>query len=124
MNTVAVLGSLREHLTGFELPEPVGLSIASCPVGPVATVQVSGVDLSTLAGELTAWARTLDNLTVTVWRPAVPDEDLVQVELRGRLTDDTPVKVFGGLLDGPYLVAPGSRRALSFRSLRDWAVAA
>jgi hypothetical protein len=122
MNAAAILDSVREHLNEFDLPEPIGLSIAPCPVGPVATVQLSGVDLPTLAGGLLAWADTLDNLSATVWRPTMPDDDLLHLEVHGRLTDDTPVKVFGGLLDGPRIALdPGGRQSLSLGLLREWA---
>nr|WP_042179775.1 hypothetical protein [Kibdelosporangium sp. MJ126-NF4]CEL14019.1 hypothetical protein [Kibdelosporangium sp. MJ126-NF4]CTQ88385.1 hypothetical protein [Kibdelosporangium sp. MJ126-NF4] len=122
MNTARVLMSVAEHLDSFELAEPIQITAAPCAVGPRATVQLSGASVSTLVGELLAWADTLDNATVTLWRPPFDDGDpVVFLELRGRLTDDTPVKVFGGLLDGPY-VAAGRRTEVSWGRLREWAV--
>jgi hypothetical protein len=123
VSTRNILVSVAEHLGGFELDEPVTVIAAACPVGPLAAIQLSGELLPTLAAALLTWADTLDNVTATAWRPTCPDDDLVQLEVRGRLTDNTPVKVYGGLLDGPSLagLAPGGRQTLSFGLLREWA---
>jgi hypothetical protein len=123
MSASCVLLSLGEHLGGFDLKEPVHVTVASCPVGPMGTVQLSGKSLCALASELLAWADTLDNATATAWRP---DDDVVCLEIRGRLTDNTPVKVFGGLLDGPQVLGlpTAGRVALSWSLLRTWALLA
>src|SRR5688500_4753436 len=111
MNTRHVLLSVGEHLGGFDLADPVMVTVRPCPIGPMGSVQLSGHSLPALASQLLAWADTLDNVTATVWRPAYPDDDQIHVEIRGSLTDDTPVKVFGGLLDPPRLplLAGGER---------------
>jgi hypothetical protein len=123
MNTQSILVSVAEHLAGFELDEPITVIAAACPLGPLATIQLSGELLPALASALLIWADTLDNVTATAWRPPCPDDDLVQLEVRGRLTDNTPVKVYGGLVDGPLItgLGPGGRRTLSFGLLREWA---
>lgn len=119
MSASRVLLSLGEHLGGFELQDPVQVTVASCPVGPVGTVQLSGKSLCALACELLAWADTLDNVTATAWRP---DDEVTCLEIRGRLTDNTPVKVFGGLLDSPQVpdLMTSGRVALSWSLLRTW----
>ncbi|MFB9305990.1 hypothetical protein [Kibdelosporangium philippinense] len=114
---------MAEHLDGFDLADPVMITAAPCTAGPMATVQLSGESLCGLAAEILAWADTLDNVTASAWRPSIPDADQqVFLELRGRLTDDTPVKVFGGVFDGPGMpLTPGDRVGLSWGLLREWA---
>jgi hypothetical protein len=126
MNARHILVSVGEHLGGFELDEPVMVTVRACLVGPVGTVQLSGKSLPGLASELLAWADTLDDVTATAWRPAYPDDDQVHLEIRGRLTDGTPVKVFGALLDGPHVpgLSVGDRVELSWALLRTWALLA
>ncbi|MEV4317822.1 hypothetical protein [Actinocrispum sp. NPDC049592] len=126
MSTPLLLISMAEHLAGFELADPVMVTVRPSEMGPMGTVQLSGRSLPALASELLAWADTLDNVTATAWRPVAPDDDQLFLEVRGRLTDDTPVKVFGGLLDGPRLplLAGGERGELSWSLLRTWALLA
>jgi hypothetical protein len=124
MNTQHILASVGEHLGGFELHEPVMVTVRACSAGPLGTIQLSGESLPGLASELLAWADTLDNVTTTAWCPAYPDDDQVFLEIRGTLTDHTPVKVFGGLFDGPHVpgLAAGCRADLSWALLRNWAL--
>ena len=120
MNTTRVLTSVAEHLGGFELNEPVQVTVRP---GTGGTVQLPGRSLPLLAAELLAWADTLDNVTANVWRPHWPDDEQLHLEIRGNLTDHTPVKVFGGLLHGPDIpgLSYGRRIALSWALLRGWA---
>jgi hypothetical protein len=126
MTASRVLVAVGEHLGGFALDEPVLVTVRTSAVGPRGTVQLSGVSLPGLASRLLAWADTLDNATATAWRPSCPDDDVVQLEVYGRLTDGTPVKVFGGLVDGPDVpgLTPGHRVRLSWSLLRMWALVA
>jgi hypothetical protein len=123
VNTSHVLSALAEHLNGFELNDPVHVAVRAGAVGPHATIQLSGESLALLAAELLAWADTLDNVTVTAWRPCSPDDDQLHLEVRGRLTDETPVKVFGGLLGPPRLplLAGGEDTAIAWALMREWA---
>ncbi|TCO45940.1 hypothetical protein [Actinocrispum wychmicini] len=124
--TSRVLMSVSEHLAGFELGEPVQVTVGACGDYSAGTIQLSGACLPELAGELLVWADTLDDVTASAWRPSCPDDDLVVLELWGRLTDDTPVRVFGGLLDGPGVpgLAAGRRVELSWVLVRTWALLA
>ncbi|MCE7011513.1 hypothetical protein LWC34_53180 [Kibdelosporangium philippinense] len=123
MNTTHVLTSVAEHLGGFELNEPVQVTVQALRCGPSATVQLPGRSLPELAAELLAWADTLDNVTATVWRPHWPDDEQLHLEIRGDLTDNTTVKVFGGLFNGPDVpgLGYGRRIELSWSRLRSWA---
>ncbi|TCO59442.1 hypothetical protein [Actinocrispum wychmicini] len=126
ITTGEMLASLAEHLTGFELADPVQVTAAVDGGNSAGTIQLSGGSLPELAAELLTWADTLDAVTACAWRPSCPDEDLVVLEVRGRLTDDVPVRVFGGLVDGPRLpgLVAGRRVALSWALLRSWALLA
>ncbi|MCE7008268.1 hypothetical protein LWC34_36455 [Kibdelosporangium philippinense] len=123
MNTSRVLTSVAEHLGGFELNEPVQVTVRALRGGPSGTVQLAGGSLPELAAELLAWADTLDNVTATVWRPHWPDDEQLHLEIRGELTDNTQVKVFGGLFNGPDVpgLGYGCRIELSWAWLRAWA---
>jgi hypothetical protein len=123
MNTSRVLLSVSEHLGGFELVEPVQVTVRSTEEDPKATVQLPGRSLPVLAHALLAWADTLDNATAMAWRPHWPDDQQLHLEVRGNLTDNTPVKVFGGLVNGPDLpgLGFGQRIELSWAVLRGWA---
>jgi hypothetical protein len=123
MNTSRVLLSVSEHLGGFDLMEPVHVTVRSAGDGPKATVQLPGRSLPELALALLAWADTLDNVTAMAWRPHWPDDQQLHLEVRGNLTDNTPVKVFGGLVNGPDIpgLGFGQRIELSWALLRGWA---
>jgi hypothetical protein len=123
MNTTRVLRSVAEHLSEFDLNEPVQVTVRSSAVDFGGTVQVSGKSLPLLALELLAWADTLDNVTAMAWRPHWPDDQQLHLEVRGNLTDATPVKVFGGVTNGPDMpgLGFGQRIELSWALLRGWA---
>ncbi|SMC85398.1 hypothetical protein [Kibdelosporangium aridum] len=123
MNTTDVLTAVAEHLGGFELNEPVQVTVRALRSEPSATVQLPGRSLPELAEELLAWADTLDNVTATVWRPHWPDDEQLHLEVRGDFTDNTTVKVFGGLINGPDVpgLGYGCRIELSWARLRAWA---
>jgi hypothetical protein len=126
MNTSRVLLSVAEHLGEFELDDPVQVTVRARDEGPSGTVQLPGRSLPQLAAELLAWADTLDNVSATAWRPHWPDDQQLHLEVRGNLTDNTPVKVFGGLINGPDIpgLGFGQRIELSWALLRGWATLA
>jgi hypothetical protein len=120
MNTSRVLLSVAEHLGEFELDDPVQVTVRARDEGPSGTVQLPGRSLPLLAAELLAWADTLDNVSATAWRPHWRDDQQLHLEVRGNLTDNTPVKVFGGLINGPDIPGLGfdQRIELSWALLR------
>jgi hypothetical protein len=123
MNTICVLRSVAEHLGEFELNEPAQVTVRARYEEPSGTVQLPVRSLPLLAAELLAWADTLDNVSATAWRPHWPDDQQLHLEVRGHLTDNTPIEVFGGLINGPDIpgLGAGQRIDLSWALLRGWA---
>jgi hypothetical protein len=121
---LSALVALADHLTAFDLPAALAsTSVHQEITGHSVTVQLCCRVHPDLAAALLAWADTLTGVTAEAWRP--PSGDSVHLSITGRLTDGSPVTVYGGLsrtvqVFGPYL-EPGDRRALPLTVLREWA---
>lgn len=86
MITDKVLAAVAEHPCEFDLHEPAQVTVRVCVAEPRGTVQISGKSLPSLASELLAWADTLTGIAATAWRP---ENELLHLEIRGNLTDNT-----------------------------------
>jgi hypothetical protein len=122
MTTTHLLTAIHDHLNGFELPEPWGVTVHPEPgYGRDAVrVQLRGGPLPYVAGVLLAWADTLTDVTAQTWR--VPDGYSVHLSIHGRLADGTTVTVFDGVdHDAAFALAPSEQRPVSLACLREWA---
>lgn len=121
---VQLLGSIRGHLSTFDLPAQIASVKVGCDAldGELATVHLRPSQLVALASALLSWADTLTQITVTAWRP--PHGETVHLTLSGRLPDTTSVAVFGGI---DYIEAlfgdlqPDGRQGVALSVLRSWA---
>jgi hypothetical protein len=123
MNTTTVLGSIRDHLATYALPEPWSVSVNARPIPErsVVSVQLAGGLLPGVASQLLTWADTLTEVRAEAWR--VPDGSSVHLSVRGRLADGTSVCVFDGVPhDGHFRLDAEERRVVSLAALREWAV--
>lgn len=121
--TVAdLLDAVLDHLQEYELPEPYGVQAHSRAVGGRAQVSVHLAELGLLAvaRTLRAWADTLDDASLSVWRP--PSSDAVHVQVSGRLAGNLPIEVWAGVKDSALLgnLEPGQRQTLPLILLRAW----
>jgi len=122
MTTTHLLAAVHDHLAGFELPEPWGVTVHPDPgYGRDAVrVQLRGGALPCVADVLLAWADTLTDVSAQSWR--VPEGSSVHLSIRGRLIDGTAVTVFDGVdHDVLFALAPSERRPVSLACLREWA---
>jgi hypothetical protein len=122
MTITQLLGSIREHLATYELPEPWSVSVHRVPVYGRAqvSVQLTSSAVPAVASELLAWADTLTEVRVEAWR--VPDGSSVHLAVRGRLEDGTTVHVFDGVpYDGRFQLDADQQRVVSLACLREWA---
>jgi hypothetical protein len=79
---VALLDSLRAHLTEFELPELCSVHVTR--YGPNVTAQLaSRRESPEIASALLAWADTLTGVTTEAW--LVPGDDSVHLSVLGQL---------------------------------------
>jgi hypothetical protein len=121
---LAVLATVSEHLTAFDLPYGIASTeVRQELVGHRVIVQLNAQVLPDLAVTLLAWADTLTGVTAQAWR--TPAGDSVHLTLTGRLADGSPVKVYSGLphevqVFGPYL-EPGDHQNIPLGLLREWA---
>jgi hypothetical protein len=119
----AVLATLTEHLTSYDLPHRIASTAVHREItGHSVTVQLDYRALPDLATALLAWADTLTEVTAEAWR--VPSGCALHLSIRGQLADGSPVTVYGGLdhtthMFGPYL-NPGDHQALPLALLREW----
>jgi hypothetical protein len=122
MNTTTILGSIRDHLTTYELPEPWSVSVNARPIPgrSVVSVQLAGGLLPGVASLLLTWADCLDEVSAKMWR--VPDGSSVHLSVNGRLSDGITVCVFDGVPhDGRFQLDVEERRGVSLAVLREWA---
>lgn len=122
MTTTTVLGSIREHLATYELPELWSVSVNARPIPGrcVVSVQLAGGLLPGVASQLLTWADTLTEVSAEAWR--VPDGSSVHLSVRGRLADGTSVCVFDGVPhDRRFGLDVEERRVVSLAVLREWA---
>jgi hypothetical protein len=121
---LAVLATLAEHLTTFDLPHGIASTeVRQELVGHRVIVQLNASMLPDLAIALLAWADTLTGVTAQAWR--TPSGDSVHLTVTGRLADGSPVEVYSGLphelhVFGPYL-EPGDQQTIPLGLLREWA---
>ena len=94
---VALLDSIRAHLTEFELPELYSLNVTRSFSGPNVSAQLACHQPSEIASALLSWADTLTGGTVEAWR--APSGDCVHLSVIGRLPGGVSVRVYGGV---PY----------------------
>ncbi|WP_199433866.1 hypothetical protein [Qaidamihabitans albus] len=90
---IVYLDTIRTHLIAHRLPAPVGVSAAvwkGC-----VQVQLAGLDLPELAGELVAWARTLHGPTAEIVRTS--DGKRVLLTVVGRLASGLVVHAWGAV---------------------------
>jgi hypothetical protein len=121
-----LLAAIGEHLSVFEVGEPLDVHVQATPIpgDPAVTVHLNGGRrLPELAGLLLAWADTLTDTSVEAWR--TPGGDSVHLAVSGLLADDTtPVRAYGGVpatdLAGLGL-EPGQQRRITLGRLRTWA---
>jgi hypothetical protein len=119
--TVALLDSLRAHLTEFELPELCSVHVTQ--YGPNVTAQLACHTPPQVAGALLIWADTLTAITTEVWR--VPGGDSVHLSVVGQLSGGVLVRVYGGVPFTEYGfgadLAPNTNTTVSLAVLREWA---
>jgi hypothetical protein len=124
MRVAELLDAVLDHLDGYELPEPYDVQVHSRAVGSRAQVcvQLAEVGLSAVASVLATWADTLNEATLSVWRP--PSSDAVHVQVSGRLAGNVPIEVWAGVKDSTLLgsLEPGQRQTLDLILLRTWIV--
>jgi hypothetical protein len=92
---VALLDSLRAHLTGFELPDLCSVHVTRSFSGPHVTAQLAYHPAPQITSGLLAWADTLTDVTAEAWR--VPSGDSVHLSVIGRLSGGVLVRVYGGM---------------------------
>jgi hypothetical protein len=113
------LDSIRDHLDLYALP-PLAAVDVSTGYRPVV-VQLEALDLPGVASGLLAWADTLDQVEVQLWR--VPGGDSVHLSITGRIACGIPVYVYGGM-DFSDRVFPdlpaGSHQEMQVFVLRSW----
>jgi hypothetical protein len=122
MSTTQLLGSIREHLATYELPEPWSVSVHRVPIYGRAqvSVQLTGSAFPALASALLAWADTLTDSRAEAWR--VPDGSSVHLAMHGRLEDGLTVHVFDGVpYDERFQLDVDEQREISLACLREWA---
>jgi hypothetical protein len=122
MRVAELLDAVLDHLDEYELPEPYGVQAHSRTLGNKAQVSVHLAELGLLAvaRALHAWASTLDDASLSVWRP--PLSDAVHVQVSGRLVGGVPIEVWAGVKDSRLLgsLEPDQRQTLHLILLRAW----
>jgi hypothetical protein len=126
MSTAQVAELVVGHLVQHRLPEPTSLHLTTNTLGQAeARVQVHNSSLTRTAGLLLAWANTLTDMTLRVWRPE--NSTSVHLDVDATLTgpDGTvALTVFGGVDFNPIVfpgLEPGQRRPISLGQLTAWA---
>lgn len=122
----ALMHHVGQHLTAVGLPEPASVQVTASRLhGLSVAVQLHALDLVEIAVGLLAWADTLTEITLTVWRPAsTPDN--CHLQLTGHLaTADgpVPVLVYSGTEHAELtaLVDPGDQHPVPLGQLHTWA---
>jgi hypothetical protein len=122
-STLSLLDSLREHLSAFELPEPITLDVDRFPLKHWEHICIHlGIrELSALASALLTWADTLTDVRAASWRP--PAADSVHISVHGRLADGTTIRVYSGVSfdSDQFSLEPGAKCELTLGVLREWA---
>ena len=121
---VRLLGSIRVHLATHRLSAEIATVAVGSDLldGEHVTAHLRHVELSALASALLGWADTLTQVTVTAWRPRAGET--VHLTLTGRLSDTTPVQVYGGVdyTDAEFGdLQPDGRQGVALSVLRAWA---
>ena len=98
--TVALLDSLRTHLTEFELPDLCSVHVTKSLSGPNVTAQLACHTPPQIASGLLAWADTLTDVTVEAWR--VPGGDCVHLSGIGCLPGEVSIRIYGGVPCTPH----------------------
>jgi hypothetical protein len=118
---VALLDSIRAHLTEFELPELYSVNVTRSFSGPNVSAQLTCHQPPEIASALLSWADTLTGATAEAWR--VPSGDCVHLSVIGRLPGGVSVRVYGGV---PYTehdiggdLAPDASTAVPLPVLRE-----
>lgn len=124
IKVAVLLDAALDHLDAHRLPEPYGVQAHSYASGGRAQVSVHLAELGLLAvaRALHAWADTLDDANLSVWRP--PASDAVHVQVAGRLAGNLPIEVWAGVKHSALLGAlePGQRQTQPLILLRAWIV--
>jgi hypothetical protein len=111
--------ALSDHMSRHDLPVPIGVSAGTyaCTV----SAQIEPGVLEELVVGLVAWAESLTDVAVTVWRPGVP-VDRIHIEVDGRLDGGRAVRVFGAMPYSPVVFgasfAPDESVSLTVEQLR------
>jgi hypothetical protein len=92
---VALLDSIRAHLTEFELPDLYSVNVTRSFSGPSVSTQLACHEPPQIAGALLVWADTLAGVRVEAWR--VPSGDSVHLSVIGRLPGGVSIRVYGGV---------------------------
>ncbi|MGH4009282.1 MAG: hypothetical protein ACRDTH_14190 [Pseudonocardiaceae bacterium] len=66
--TVALLDSIRAHLTEFELPDLYSVNVTRSFSGPSVSAQLACHTPPQITGALLGWADTLTEVTTEAWR--------------------------------------------------------
>lgn len=107
----------------FDLRRFHGVQTRSCAArdGAQISVQLQELELSAVAAALMAWADTLTEVTLSVWRP--PSNNSVHLQVFGRLAGGVPIEVWAGVKAPVWTVSmePGQTQTLPLGLLRTWA---
>lgn len=116
---IAFLDVIRAHLVRHALPAPVRVEATMYNSG--FNIHVAPIDRVELAGDLLAWAATLEGVTAELERSS--DAARVIVTLMGRLPSGHVVRVFGAIRHAATVVPDLPVRVpqeLPLRVLRSW----
>ena len=118
---VALLDSIRTHLTEFDLPDLYSVNVTRSLSGPSVSAQLACHAPPQIAGALLAWVDTLTEVTAEAWR--VPSGDCVHLSVIGRLPSGASVRVYGGVAFTEHGVgadlAPDARSTVPLAVLRE-----
>jgi hypothetical protein len=118
---VALLDSIRAHLTEFELPDLYSVNVTRSLSGPSVSAQLACHTPPQIVGALLAWADTLTDVTTEAWR--VPSGDCVHLSVTGRLPGGVSVRVYGGVAFTEHGVgadlAPDASKTVPLAVLRE-----
>jgi hypothetical protein len=118
---VALLDSIRAHLTEFKLPDLYSVNVTRSFSGPNVSAQLACHTPPQITGALLAWADTLTDVTTEAWR--VPRGDCVHLSVIGQLPGGVSVRVYGGMAFTKHGVgadlAPDASKTVPLAVLRE-----
>jgi hypothetical protein len=91
---IDLLDCLRAHLIEFEVPALWSVNLTVSSAGPSVSVQLACHQPPEIAAGLLAWADTLTEIAIEVWR--VPSGECVHVSVIGQLPEGITIRAYGG----------------------------